>query len=83
MNLINTTTSLRTVYKDGVKTFVPVRKTTICGIGWWRIPKDWEAIQKRLKEDRDLGLDSESTLTHIKVFNEKIDPDLSNPYYND
>jgi len=83
MKLINTKIDVKVVYKNGQKSFVPVRKTTFCGIGWWRVPKEWKEMQKRIESERETRFDSESTLTRIRAFNEKHDPNPKNPYYND
>ena len=82
MKLIKRKVSLKVVRKDGKKEFVPTRTITVCGIGWSHVPKEWKAIQERLRAERELGLDDDSTLTHIRAFNDKTDPNPTNPYYN-
>jgi hypothetical protein len=71
---------------DGVleKKFVPVRKTSIWGIGFWRECKEWDKIEKQVAGDKLLGLDSDSTLTHIRAFIDENDPAAPvNEYYNE
>ena len=82
MKLFNRKVSLKAVRKDGKKEYVPTRTITVCGISYSYVPKEWKEIQKRINAERGLGLDNDSTLTHIKAFNNKTDPNPANPYYN-
>jgi hypothetical protein len=71
---------------DGVmeKKFVPVRKTMIWGMGFWRECPDWEEVEKKMEGEKFLGLDSDSTLTHIRAFIDENDPAAPvNEYYNE
>ena len=86
MKIIDTKFKVKKVIVDGQKKFVPIQKTTFLGFGWWVVPKDWEEISKRIESERalnrSLNMDSDSTLTHIRAFIDKNDPNPENPYYN-
>jgi len=65
------------------KKFIPLRKVTFWGIGFWRQCPEWEGIEKRMVEEKFLGMDSDSTITHIQTFIDKNDPNPRNEYYNE
>lgn len=65
------------------KKFIPIRKTTFCGIGFWKECPEWAEIEKRMAEEKFLGMDSDSTLTHIRALIDENDPSPRNEYYNE
>jgi hypothetical protein len=66
------------------KKFVPIRKTAIFGIGFWRECAEWEGVEKKISDEKFLGIDSDSTLTHIRAFIDENDPVApTNEYYNE
>ena len=77
--------TIETRNADGVveKKFVPVRKTMIWGIGFWRECKEWEKIEKQIEGEKYLGMDTDSTLTHIRAFIDENDSNPRNEYYNE
>lgn len=54
MSIIDKKFKVKKVIVDGQKKFVPIQKTTIFGLGWWVVPKDWEEIEKRIEGERAL-----------------------------
>lgn len=83
MKFIDTKFKVKKVIEDGQTKFVPMQRTTFLGFGRWKVAPDWEEVQKRIAGDRSLGMDNDSTLTHIRAFIDKRDPNPKNPYYND
>ena len=77
----------RTEYKvvklkvDGMNSFVPMRRKSILGFGRWKIDPDWAAEEKRLAEEKFLGMEGDSTLTHVRGFINKRQPDQTNKFY--
>ena len=64
--------------------FVPIRKKMLFGNGFWKECKEWEGIEKKLSDERYLGLDSDSTLTHIRTFiDENVPAAPVNEYYHE
>ncbi len=70
---------------DGVmqKKFIPIRRTAIFGIGFWREIPEWEEVEKKIEGEKFLGLDSDSTMTHIRTFIDENDPNPRNEFYNE
>jgi hypothetical protein len=61
--------------------FVPICKKSLFGIGFWRDCTEWENIERKIEGERYLGLDADSTLTHIRKFiDEKT---CKNEYYHE
>ncbi len=74
-----------TVLENGEvkKKFVPICKKSLFGFGFWRECSEWEEIEKKIAEDKFLGQDSDSTLTHIRAFIDENDPPVpTNEYYH-
>ena len=69
---------------DGVRRFVPMRKTSFLGFGKWEIDPEWnDAVQNR-NEERFLGLKTDSTLTMCHAFvNQRKEKELKNRFYNE
>jgi hypothetical protein len=69
---------------DGVmqKKFIPLRKKSIWGIGFWTECEKWQEAEKQLAGEKFLGINSDSTLTHIRKFIEYDDPNPPNEFYN-
>jgi hypothetical protein len=65
------------------KKFIPIRKTTFFGFGFWKECSEWAEIEKRIAEEKFLGMDSDSTLTHIRALIDENDPSPRNEYYNE
>ena len=76
---------VETVNANGVvtKKFVPIRRTTIFGIGFWKECKEWSGVEKQIADDKFLGMDTDSTLTHIREFIDAHDDAPKNEYYNE
>ncbi len=74
---------VKKVIVDGQSKFVPIRRKSILGIGWWSECKEWAKIEKQLDGERHIGLETDSTLTHIRSFIEdRTDVQLKNEYYD-
>ncbi len=69
--------------EDGVmeKKFIPLRKKAIWGIGFWTECPDWKDTEEQIAGEKYLGMDTDSTLTHIRKFIDDVNP--KNEYYND
>ena len=73
---------MKKVRIDGVCKFVPMRKRVVLGFsGGWKIDPDWEAEEKRIAEEKFLGLEADSTITQVHAFIEKRQPDQTNKFY--
>ena len=83
IKLLITKFKVKTVYKDGQKKFIPIQKKTFLGFGWWTDCPEWSGLEEGFKAERALGLDTDSTLTHIREFIDEAGPSLNNEYYND
>ena len=65
------------------KKFIPICKKSLFGIGFWKECEDWKATEEQIAGEKYLGLDTDSTLTHIRAFIDKNDPNPKNEYYNE
>ena len=83
MKIIDTKFKVRTINKDGRKKFVPIQKTTFLGFGWWVDCPEWMKRERNIAVEKSLGMDSDSTLTHIRAFIDTNDPNPRNEYYNE
>ena len=74
---------VKKVTVDGQNKFIPIRKKTVFGIGVWRECEEWSTVEKQLNGERNIGLETDSTLTVIRSFiDDRPDVELENDYYN-
>lgn len=71
------------VKKDEVNTFVPMIRKSIMGFGKWVECAEWKATEKKLSEERFLGLDPDTTLVAARKFVDARNPNIKNRFYNE
>jgi len=80
--MIDTKFKTKKVVVDGINKIIPLQKKTLFGFGFWTECKGWKEVEMAFKSEKLLGLNSDSTLTQIRNFIDKRNPNPKNEYYN-
>jgi len=80
--MIDTKFKMKKVVVDGCNKLIPMQKKTVFGVGFWKECEEWNEIEMKNNAEKLLGLNSDSTVTQIRKFIDKRDPNLVNEYYN-
>lgn len=80
--MIDTKFKTKKIVVDGCNKIIPMQKKTLFGFGFWTECKEWKAVASKNNAEKVLGLNSDTTVTQIRKFIDKRNPNLENEYYN-